>query len=139
MKKIFPIFLTKKRLELKNIDNIYTEIHDISLEYHKKIDVICYYFNHHSEHRYGLILLNDNIIEFKKNIRKSKEKISKYLFITNWIIEKHINECNYYLDKKDNISARLKYYEEQLKMRKKPKGQKFIPILDPYGEENWED
>jgi hypothetical protein len=77
--------------------------------------------------------LRDIFIE----LQDSNRKFTGYLFMTSRRIERHKKISRRLEAKKERLN-RLVCYLENFTKDIKPVGQKFIPVLDPYGEENWD-
>jgi hypothetical protein len=102
--------------------------------YKDKLMKYCVKINNYEHKNYLLchIMAVDLYIN-KYEIRINK--ISKVNFWTPWLLKKYNKKIVNitYFTKLERILTMFKYLDKN-----ETKGQKFIPGLDPYGEENWE-
>ena len=83
----------------------------------------------------------EDVVELRESVYEKREKFVNYSFITGFRLKKHKRYVTELNDERNFALAGVNWLERFLseKYSKVPRGQKFIPVIDPYGEENWEE
>lgn len=84
------------------------------------------------------VKLSSELREIYDEYGKYRSKFRSSLFFTNHRIEKHKIKSRHLMAEKEHLQHEIRNLERDLEKEQKPVGQKFIPVLDPFGEENWD-